>query len=52
MKRKLWLFVKSILFIALVCGMFFVISLLVERKSSYEKNQLFMEEAAKDEERF
>jgi hypothetical protein len=48
MKRKLWLFVKSILFIALVCGMFFAISLVVERKSSYEKNELFMQEAAKD----
>ena len=48
MKKKLLLFFKSILFLALLVFSFAVVAVLVERKSSYDKNQIYMEEAAKD----
>ncbi len=47
MKRKLILFCKAIIFLALLCGVMFVTSLVVEHKASYEKNQVFFEEAEK-----
>lgn len=48
MKDKLVLLAKTILFLILLAAALFVVSLVVQRKSSYEKNQMFFEEAKKD----
>ena len=45
MKQKLQLMVKTGLFIILLSFFIVTVSLLVERKSSFEKNQMFFEEA-------
>lgn len=48
MKKKLLLLGKTILFLIILGICLFAVSLVVERKSSYDKNQLFFTEAKKD----
>ncbi|WP_044959044.1 hypothetical protein [Butyrivibrio sp. WCD2001] len=48
MNKKLSLFIKTAVFLAILCVCFICMSLLVERKSSFNKNQEFFEEAKKD----
>lgn len=46
--KKVVIFLKTVLFLAILCICLVATSLVVERKSSYDKNQKFFEEAGKD----
>ncbi len=48
MKEKLLLLLKTVVFLILLAAAVFAVSLICERKSSYDKNQMFFEEAKKD----
>ncbi len=47
MKRKIELLFKTAVFLALFCICLFAVSLIVERKSSYLKNEMYMRQAEK-----
>ena len=48
MKEKLILLLKTVVFLCILAAVLFSANLIVQRKSSYEKNQMFFEEAKKD----
>ncbi|WP_029323123.1 hypothetical protein [Butyrivibrio sp. AE3004] len=48
MKRKLILVLKTFIFLVLLAGTLFAVTLITERKTSYMKNRDFFEEAKKD----
>ncbi|WP_026664085.1 hypothetical protein [Butyrivibrio sp. FC2001] len=48
MNKKVSLIIKTLAFLAILFTCFFGVMLLVERKSSFNKNQAFFEEAKKD----
>ncbi len=48
MKKKVLLAFKTALFLLILFGCLFIVSLIVERKSSYDKNEQFFKEAKAD----
>ncbi|SFB72551.1 hypothetical protein [Butyrivibrio sp. YAB3001] len=48
MKKKVLLAFKTAVFLLLLFGCLYMVSLIVERKSSYDKNELFFKEAKND----